>query len=74
MEFRAIAGLFLYIFHRSRVPEADGITDEDTAARQLRLSGGIGCHAPCCSAVLRDTESADCLVSTFDNSFWLFTN
>ena len=58
MEFRAIAGLSLYIFHRRRVPEADGITDEDTAARQLRFSGGIGRHAPCCSAVLRDMEPA----------------
>ena len=48
----------LYIFHRSRVPEANGITDEDTAARQLRFSGGIGRHAPCCSAVLRDMEPA----------------
>ena len=48
----------LYIFHRRRVPEADGITDEDTAARQLRFSGGIGRHAPCCSAVLRDMEPA----------------
>ena len=45
MEFRAIAGLFLYIFHRSRVPKADGITDEDTAARQLPFSGGIGRRA-----------------------------
>lgn len=40
------------------MPEADGITDEDTAARQLRFSGGIGRHAPCCSAVLRDMEPA----------------
>ena len=58
MEFRAIAGLFLYIFHRSRVPEADGITDEDTAARQLRFSGGIGCHAPRGGSVLGDAEFA----------------
>ena len=58
MEFRAIAGLFLYIFHRSRVPEADGITDEDTAARQLPFSGGIGRHAPRGGSVLGDAKFA----------------
>lgn len=40
-------GITLCIIHfpPRRVPEADGITDEDTAARQLRFSGGIGRHA-----------------------------